>query len=421
MRKLITYILVDPIKGPMIASYRGYMKGEVGRLVLAWFLTAFSTGTMSYSLPYYIVEVLRFPGWVMGFVITLTGLIMVIFSWPFGYISDKYGRRKVFISGGIFSCIAILLFAYIESFEQLLLAALLSGLSGAMFGSSYNALLADKAKSDSRAFSLSFFAGTIGMSIGGFFLSVLYPLQGFTGSSLTAHRVLFLSMAILGLGSPILAVTISKESYAEKREPFILPRRSAHVLVPFLIASSLIALGAGMIVPLMPYWFSLKFMIDDSISGPILGFSTLLTAISFLYAPRLAYKVGHVKAIVLSQGISTVFLVYLPFTPAFIIAGIIYAIRTLLMNMANPLQTSLIMGLVDERERGLASGLSSAFWRLPHSISSYFGAYLMSNGMVDLPFFICALLYITSISFFWMKFKKFEPKMREMLIISSSA
>ena len=155
----------------------------------------------------------------------------------------------------------------------------------------------------------------------------------------------------------------------------------------------------------MTYWFSLKFFIDDAVSGPILGFSMLLTAISFLLSPKLASAFGHVKAIVMTQASSTFFLVLLPFSPTYLLAGALYSVRTLLMNVSNPLATSLIMSLVDERERGLASGISSAFWRLPNSLSSYFGAYIMGAGMVDAPFFICTVLYIISISYFWTKFR----------------
>jgi hypothetical protein len=43
----------------------------------------------------------------------------------------------------------------------------------------------------------------------------------------------------------------------------------------------------------------------------------------------------------------------IPLSPNYVVASVLYIIRTFLMNMANPLQQSLIMGLVAEEERVL--------------------------------------------------------------------
>jgi MFS family permease len=76
------------------------------------------------------------------------------------------------------------------------------------------------------------------------------------------------------------------------------------------------------------------------------------------------------------------------------------------MNMASPLSQSMIMGLVAEEERGAASGLSGALWRLPNALSTFIGAWLMGIGFLAEPFFIAGLFYILSIMLFWSYFKK---------------
>ena len=78
------------------------------------------------------------------------------------------------------------------------------------------------------------------------------------------------------------------------------------------------------------------------------------------------------------------------------------------MNMATPLSQSMIMGLVAEDERGAASGISGALWRLPNALSTWLGAGLMSIGLLAEPFFIASLLYIISIMLFWYYFRKVE-------------
>jgi predicted MFS family arabinose efflux permease len=74
--------------------------------------------------------------------------------------------------------------------------------------------------------------------------------------------------------------------------------------------------------------------------------------------------------------------------------------------MASPLSQSMIMGLVPEDERGAASGLSGALWRLPNALSTFIGAWLMGIGLLAAPFYIASLLYIISILLFWLYFRK---------------
>jgi MFS family permease len=73
--------------------------------------------------------------------------------------------------------------------------------------------------------------------------------------------------------------------------------------------------------------------------------------------------------------------------------------------MSSPLAQSMIMGLVAEDERGAASGISSALWRLPSALSSFVGAWLIGMGFLAAPFFLGALFYIISISLFWYFFR----------------
>jgi predicted MFS family arabinose efflux permease len=78
------------------------------------------------------------------------------------------------------------------------------------------------------------------------------------------------------------------------------------------------------------------------------------------------------------------------------------------MNMATPLEQSMIMGVVFEDERGAASGVNSALWSLPNALSSFVGAYLMGLGLLAAPFFLAVAFYVASISLFWFFFRNTE-------------
>ena len=198
----------------------------------------------------------------------------------------------------------------------------------------------------------------------------------------------------------------------------ILPRKSRGVVLRYAVAGIIIALRAGMAIPLVPGWAFLKSGLANDVTGPIFGgVNSLVMGFANLATPRLARLFGTVRTIVLTQGTSTVFLFSMPFSPSFAAASLIYVVRSMLMMMSNPAQNPLLMGLVPVEERAVASAITPALRRLPNSFSTGIGGYIMglamaSNGVTDpnsiylaFPFLICTGLYLTSIRYFWRSFQ----------------
>jgi MFS family permease len=185
----------------------------------------------------------------------------------------------------------------------------------------------------------------------------------------------------------------------------LLPQKSKGVLTKYVLTGATIAFGAGLVVPLMTLWMYLRYGIPDTTSGFLLAITSLLIGVATLAAPYLAKRMGLVKAVVTTQGISTLFMLATPLPPHYLTATAVYTVRAFLMNMSSPLEQSMIMGLVAENERGAASGISSALWRLPNALSTLIGAWLMGLGLLAEPFFLAALLYAASITMFWFFFR----------------
>jgi predicted MFS family arabinose efflux permease len=100
----------------------------------------------------------------------------------------------------------------------------------------------------------------------------------------------------------------------------------------------------------------------------------------------------------------------LAFVPTAALAGVLYLVRSTLMNMSSPLADSLLMGIVPKEQRGLASAINSLIWRLPNSVSTILGGMLLASGSYDVPFFIAAAFYMVSITLFYRIFKNIKPK-----------
>jgi MFS family permease len=324
-----------------------------------------------------------------------------------GIAADKYGRKRVLILGNIIASVIIAVFALTTNPVLLIIAAIFEGISEAASSASSSALLAEKAEGAKRnsAFSMFGFAQSTAFGLGAVAILATSTMAGFSDKE--SHVLLYVILAVLSLSSTLIMLKVSESKIRKANATLseLLPRKSKDVLVKYVFTGAIIAFGAGMVIPLMTAWMKAQYGIPDSLSGPILGISSIVIGVSTLAAPWLAKRFGMVNAIVITEGISTIFMFITPLSPNYIVASIVYTSRAFLMNMSSPLAQSMIMGLVPEDERGAASGVSAALWRLPNALSSFIGAWLIGMGLLAAPFFLAALFYIVSISLFWYYFR----------------
>jgi MFS family permease len=151
----------------------------------------------------------------------------------------------------------------------------------------------------------------------------------------------------------------------------------------------------------------------DTFSGPLWAVANLTIGFAAVLSPRLSKKYGRVISIVFTQGLSTVFMLTIAYVPDLYVASALFVVRTAMMNMSVPIMDSLLMSIIIKEQRGLASAINSLFWRLPNSISTVAGGYLLAAGYLDLPFIIAAVFYIVAIAIFYFVFKNVKPREEE--------
>lgn len=341
----------------------------------------------------------------LGILLSTLGLTTVALSVPFAILSDRYGRKEIMFVGSILSAIVIVVPGLSSNFPILETSAVAGGAGEAMYVGTWNAYLADTTTFHVRpeTFSLSFMTFTIAGGIG-MFLPALFPLFG--TNLLMIHRITFIA---LGFVSSLTAFAV--HSWAIKARPEssrkgILPRKSLGLIMKFSAANLLIGLGAGLIIPLIPTWFLLRFGVTDVFSGPLIASSNIVMGLTAVGAPRVARRVGLVNGIVMTQAMSTIFLLTIPFCPTAVVAGVLYVIRAVLMNMASPLSDTFLMNMIAEDERATASAFNAVLWNLPNAGSTAVGGSILNHGDLSSPFYLCGGLYITSIVLFYMMFRR---------------
>ena len=385
---------------------------KVRRLILLGAPTNVAGGFFFVIVSAYLPEI-GLGSEVVGLILGVSGLTMVVSAIPLGIISDRRGRKTMLILGGAAFAPVLLVFASTTSVPVLVLMGVVSGAAQAAFLSTWNALIADGTPLEGRnaAFAMSFIVSTT-MSGLGFAFPLFFPaIVGWTGlDSFTVHRIFLVAFGLLSTATPI-GFWFLLRHHVEVPRPRAGMRRpkSLGLLLRFSLINGFVGLGAGFIIPLIPTWLYLKFGILDTYSGPLLAVSNIAMGLAGFASAGLARRYGHVRAAVMTQSLSTGFMVSLAFVPNPLLAGGLYVVRAALMNMASPILDSYLMSIIDPEERGFASAVNSIIWRLPNSISTVAGGIILAAGLYDLPFLIATGFYVIGITSFYTVFRNVKP------------
>lgn len=368
-------------------------------------------GMVFTDLPYHLTVIQGLPDLFMGAMIMVMGIAVILASPPMGAAADRYGRKRVLIVSNIVMTISIILFAIIRDPVLLLVVAGVKGVCEAGCSTATVALLAEKSGSGSRtsAFALLGFLGTVAFAIGSFAIPLVLVFEWIGFDVRAAHISLYITLALLSLVSILFILKITESEVSgvsqEKKKFAHLSGPSRQIVMGFSLSGFILNLGSGIIIPLMSRWLFLMYAVTDVVSGPLLGAAGLVAALGILAVPALTRRTGLVHSILLVQSLAMILFFLIPLSPNFITATGFYIGRALFINMAATLQQSFIAGMVPADELGVASGIGSAIWRTPNTVSTVVGAGLIGGQFMDLPFYLGATLYAISIIVFWIWFR----------------
>src|SRR5947209_14450084 len=177
-------------------------------------------------------------------------------------LSDRKGRKKLLLIGTSLVPLPIMMIALTVNVTLLVVAAIILGIAESAALSTWNAIIADQTSLENRdaSFSLSFILGNGAVAFG-FLLPTFIPtIQSLTGlGSIPIHEDLLVLVGLVSAITPVWLFRVLKD-YNETPNPTKLIRgKNFPTLIKFSGINSLIGLGAGFIIPLIPTWLFLKF------------------------------------------------------------------------------------------------------------------------------------------------------------------
>ena len=137
----------------------------------------------------------------IGLAIGIYGLTQGLFQLPFGFLSDRFGRKRIIVAGLMIFCIGSMLAAEAESIQQIIAGRALQGLGA--IAAAVMALAADLTREEVRLRIMAI----IGMSIGASFM--ISMIVGPTIAAGYGLRLLFWFTAVLGILGILVVVFVT--------------------------------------------------------------------------------------------------------------------------------------------------------------------------------------------------------------------
>jgi len=344
---------------------------------------------------------LGFDLFLIGVVLTVTTASSALYTLVASFVADSLGRKRTLIFFALMDALAGALL--ISSREWW--APVAAGVVGNMtvgagevgpYLSLEQAILpqTSDAKHRTLAFSLYNLIGYLSSAVG----AILVGLPQLVGFAPSDYRVLFLIYLLSGLAGSILYSTVSNraEHVPSRGQTRLLSEKSKPLVVKLSALFAVDAFGGGFIgQSILSLYFLLRYNLEPTSLGLISAAASIVTAVSFLAAARIARRIGLLKTMVFTHIPSNLFLLAIPFAPIASYAVLLLLCRQSLSQMDVPARQSFVMSMVPEEDRTPAAGLTNVSRTIAQSFSPSLAGYAIESLWLGSPFIFAGGLKLT--------------------------
>lgn len=284
-------------------------------VALTIFVDSFIGGVIVPVLPLY-ASTLGLSSFQLGVVFAAYSAALLFLSIPMGVLSDKFGRRKIMITGMVFLTVTTVAFSFANSFLTLSLIRLLQGVGASATWSVGPALIADLFPHKERggkmglAMAGNSFGFLFGPVVGGF----LYDWGGYAAPFWLSAciTVLVLAATVIIIKEPAKRAGTEEEAPSgESSWEILFGNRTLLVGCGVMLLASM---GFGFIDPLLPGYFDERFGAGSTTIGKLFAAMSVASLVAHPLSGRLSDYVGRVAPI--AVGMAATATVFALFTEA---------------------------------------------------------------------------------------------------------
>jgi MFS family permease len=407
----------------------GRALGEYGRRIVAFrpnarlyllnvIITGAAMGIFRLLFNFYILS-LGFDEALLGSLVTTNSLTALIVALPMGYLADRLGRKTSLLVAGTVMGLAVIGMVLWPTASAFYITNVFFGISQSLAAVTMAPFLMENSGEEERTYLFSFGSGlmmtstSVGNWIGGYLPSWIAGWRMVEATSSTAYGGAIMVVGFITLAS-LLPLALMKTPRTPRSERSVFapltyaaknPGKLSRLILPMLLTS----IGAGLIMPFMNVFFRQVYHQPDPVIGGLFAWGSLAMGIGLLMAPPLADRMGKIRLVVITQGLSIPFLILLGFAPWFWLSAASYYIRVALMNMSGPVYQTFVMENVEESARATVASLVSMSWNFGWAFSPMVSGWMQVNYGFGPPFIGTIVLYAFSVYLYWSYFWRGQP------------
>lgn len=412
--------------GRFISQYYQRLKGfnkNIRRFILFGLLTGIGLTFWGLLFTLYLQEA-GYDKKSIGDVLMVGNIAMALFALPAGYLAGKYNPKRIMVLAAICSALALIGALSTLNKPTILSMVFLQATMGAFIGVVAGPFIMNNSTPAERTyiFSINFIIGQGGGLLGNVLAGIVKDMMTRYGvSSIPAYRYTILSGILIAVLGIIPLLFISRSGFRKTEEKTIclseFTKWNWRLFLKATIPSTLVSIGAGLIVQFMNLYFKDTFKSPDSSIGIYMSLSAICVAIGGLVAPVLAEKFGKVKTVVWTELASIPFMIVLALTRHIEIAVAVFLLRATLMNMGSPISNTLILELCRKEEQGILNALTMTTWSASWALSAWLFGQVF-KGDYTVCFFVAIVLYFIAAILYYLFFHKEEKKIKTVKIFS---
>ncbi len=365
-------------------------------------------------------------GYRQDFIGLLNGLPFVVvlaLGLPIGMAADRCGYLRFLVSGSVLAAVSALGTGLSSGRLALLGFSLAGGLASSLSWVIGAPMLMAISTKEERVFlfsvqsALMMAAGFLGSLMAGALPEIAARALGVPATATTPLRLTYLVGASFNVVAvlPILRMAQVKGNgggpAGARSRPLPSSWPELGLFMKLLGPSALISFGAGAMVVFFQLFFNLKFGLGPGRIGVLFAFSSVVTAAATLVSPVLAARVGKVRAIFWTEMASIPFLLILAYSGNLTAVVVAYYLRSALMNMSSPLQTTFGLEQVKEEQRATLTSLQAMLGSLGRGgLGPIVSGFLQVKSGFSLAFTLTAVCYVVGGGLFYLFFRGSEGR-----------
>jgi MFS family permease len=364
----------------------------------------------------------------LGLANMMPAVAALVLGIPLGMLADRLGQKKAMLIGLAVASLACGLMAVGNSAALIMTASFLWGLGTTLFTICNAPMLMGVSDESNRLTlfslngSLQILSGVFGNYTAGLIPGITAGWFKISEVSPSAYQAVFACAGLVGLLGLIPVYFIHKEKHKfipkEIKPADAIVNSPSDVGLKWLFSKDVIRLllpnlitgaGAGILIPYFNVFYMEKFGLRNEDLGFLFSLSALITGAAMLVGPRLARLCGSkIKAVVLTQALSLIFMMLLGFSSNLTVSSIGFLARAMLMNIAPPVWMAFVMEQTVPGRQATISSYLNLLWTAGWLSGPYISGLVQERYGFSPLFVATFVLYGLAIFLTWKFFHKTE-------------